>query len=148
MSAPIPTLKTLAAQVASTQQPQVQLPADLINYLQNYADLTTVLTEHQAIFEDFQTLGVKMASVQNWTQQLRTDLINEANALLARLDTVLQLFGLAFNGIDQEQNPEWRDYYLQRLTIAHQELTQFRPALVLIVAQLTPLPDSDDEEGF
>jgi len=98
MSAPIPTLKTLAAHVASTQQPNIQLPDDLISYLQNYADLRTVLDEHQAIFEEFQVLGVKMASVQNWTQQIRDDLINEATILLGRVDTVLQLFGLALKG--------------------------------------------------
>ena len=146
MSAPIPTLKTLAAHVASTQQPNIQLPDDLISYLQNYADLRTVLDEHQAIFEEFQVLGVKMASVQNWTQQIRDDLINEATILLGRVDTVLQLFGLALKGIGQEGNPEWRDYYEQLLTIAHQELLQFRQALQMIPAQLTPLPDSDDDD--
>jgi hypothetical protein len=146
MSAPIPTLKTLAAHVASTQQPNIQLPDDLISYLQNYADLRTVLDEHQAIFEEFQVLGVKMASVQNWTQQIRNDLINEATILLGRVDTVLQLFDLAFKGIGQEGNPEWRDYYEQLLTIAHQELLQFRQVLQMIPAQLTPLPDSDDDD--
>jgi hypothetical protein len=146
MSAPIPTLRTLAAQVASTQQPNVQLPAELLAYLQNSADLTTVLREHRAIFEAYQTLGVKMASVQNWTAELRAELINEAAALIARLDTVLQLFGAAYAGIEQEENPEWRDYYLQLLTVAHEELTQFRAGISFIQAQLTPLPDSDDED--
>ncbi len=146
MSTPIPTLKTLAAHVASTQQPNIQLPEDLVSYLQNYADLTTVLNEHQAIFDEFQVLGVKMASVQNWAPQIRGELIDEATVLLGRVDTVLQLFDLAFQGIEQEENPEWRDYYLQLLTIAHQELLQFRQALHMIPAQVTPLPDSDDDD--
>jgi glutamine synthetase type III len=146
MTSSVPSLKTLAAHAASTQPVNVLLPDDLITYLENYVDLRIVLETTPGVAEDLQVLGAKMASVETFTAELREEFINEANGLVGRIDNALALFDGAFAAVDQETDAEWRDYYTQLLSVAMQELHQLRDQLAIIPAQLTELPDSDDDD--
>lgn len=148
MSHPIPSLKTLAAETASRLPSNVQLPQELIEYVYNYVDLKIVLSEIPAIVDDLQVLGARMASVtpQDYNAGLRDDLISEARRLDGLTDNVIALLNGAFAAVEQETDADWKAYYSERLTGAVDEVNDLKGHITYVIAQLTPLPDSDDDD--
>lgn len=122
MSSPVPSLKTLAAQVAATAPPNVQLPQDLITYVYNYVNLQIVLTEVSSIWDDLQALKdqIQLVGQQDENAQVPQEVLDAfasaARSLNLRVDSVIASFNGAFEAIDQEADAEWRAYYTQILT--------------------------------
>jgi hypothetical protein len=124
MSSPVPSLKTLVAQSLSTATtaPAIQLPPELITYVNNYVNLQIVLTEIPRIWDDLELLRTQIQAAAQLADDAPVDqgvlaaFLSDAQHLQERMATVLASFNDAFNAVEQEENAEWRAYYTQILT--------------------------------
>lgn len=141
-------MKLLAARSIVKNQVTGNVPEELVSYLSNVVDLTTVTTEPAQLQKSLAALWDDITNTNDdeFDADLRAKLKERATALVARANHVLGLMSSAREAVDLEPDATWRDYFVRQCATATDVLTAVRDEATMIENDMGDYPDDSTYE--
>ncbi|GAB1516118.1 hypothetical protein [Actinophytocola sp. KF-1] len=136
-------MKQLAAKATAARPLTGDLPQDLVDYLINVVDLTTVTTEPAQLQKALGAImdEITTAPEEDFTEQLRQRLGDRAGVVASRAGAVLLLMNSALDAALAEPDEQWQEYFTRKCTEAIDVLTQVKSEAAMVESNMRDYPD-------